>query len=525
MTSKQMHMLWVLATCVLVILTGANAQEMARGVVFHDQNNNGARDDGEQGIPNVRLSNGRDIVATDDEGRYALPVGDDTIVFVLKPRDWMTPVDAHQLPRFYYIHKPNGSPAQDHPGVEPTGALPETLDFPLIRRDEPETFKAIVFGDTQPRDIREVEYIARDVLPGLIETDAAFGITLGDVAFNDLRTFTPLNAAIAQIGIPWYNVIGNHDLNFDAPDNIQANETFQRVYGPPYYAFDYGPVHFVALNTVWWHGDRYTSRLGDPQLAFLHNDLNALERDRLVVLFMHIPIMDTEERAAVYELLSEFPNRLVLAGHWHRLDHFFLDAEDGWPGEKPLHVLIPGIVCGGWWSGHHDPYGIPHATMSDGTPNGHGVFTFSGTAYRFEYVPARYPKDFQIAIYAPNAVPFEDASDTVVTANVFAGSERNTVEMRLGKTGPWIPMDHVAAPDPNFLRLKQIENEVAASFEAHEIPPPKSFGRAIPDPQDCSHLWRAPLPKVTSRGTYTIQVRTTDMFGHTYDEYRLIRIE
>ena len=40
----------------------------------------------------------------------ALEVSDDTILFVIKPRGFMTPVDENRLPKFYYIHKPHGSP-------------------------------------------------------------------------------------------------------------------------------------------------------------------------------------------------------------------------------------------------------------------------------------------------------------------------------------------------------------------------------------------------------------------------------
>ena len=525
MKRKLWHMVWILAVCMLASVVSPQAQQMAQGMVFHDQNANGVRDANEEGIPGVRVSNGRDIVVTDEEGRYAIPVDDDTIVFVLKPRDWMTPVNEDQLPQYYYIHKPQGSPELRYAGVEPTGDLPESIDFPLIRREEPDTFQAIAFGDTQPRNLREVEYIARDVLTGLIGTDAAFGITLGDIVFDDLTVFEPLNAAIGQIGIPWYNVIGNHDLNFDVPDNTHATETFQRVYGPPYYAFDYGPVHFMALNTIWWHGDRYTSRLGDDQLAFVLNNLEALERDQLVVLLMHIPLMETEERDAVYALLSEFPNRLVLAGHWHRLEHHFLGEDQGWPGEEPLHVIIPGMVCGGWWSGHHDEWGIPHTSMYDGAPNGHGLFTFSGNEYRFEYIPARRPRDFQIAVHAPDAIEFEHAAETVVMANVFGGSERNTVEMRVGNSGEWILMERVEVPDPNYVRLKEMEEEILETLSAHEITPPASFGRSIPNPRPSSHLWQATLPGSISRGTHTIHVRSTDMFDQVHDGYRIVRVE
>ena len=513
------------AASVLVGMLSAQAGEVARGVVFHDQNANGVRDAGEAGILNVRVSNGRDIVATNAEGQYEIPVGEDTIVFVNKPRNWMTPVNRDNLPQFYYIHKPAGSPALKYPGVEPTGSLPESIDFPLIRREEPDTFQAIMFGDTQPRNLREVEYIARDVVAGLIGTDAAFGVTLGDVVFDDLSVFEPLNGVIGQIGIPWYNVVGNHDLNFDVPDNALATESFQRVYGPPYYAFDHGPVHFVVLNTVWWHGERYTSRLGEDQLTFLRNDLGAVPREQLVVLLMHIPIMDTDEREEVFALLKDFPNRLALAGHRHHLEHFFLEAADGWPGEEPLHVLIPGIVCGGWWTGHHDEYGIPHATMYDGAPNGHAVFTFSGADYRFEYFAARSPRDFQIMIHAPNAVALEHAPETVIMANVFAGSVRNTVEMRLGNSDAWLPMEYVQAPDPNYVRLKETEQQILESLAAKEVPVPPLLGRSLPNVRNSTHLWRAMLPAPIARGTHTIHVRSTDMFGQVHHGRHILRVE
>src|SRR5690606_11869380 len=114
------------------------------------------------------------IVKTNAEGAYELPVDDDTILFVIKPKDWRTPLSDDMLPQFYYIHKPGGSPDFDYPGVAPTGPLPESVDFPLYPQDEPETFKAIFFGDPQPRNQNEVEFIYHDVIEQLIGTDASF---------------------------------------------------------------------------------------------------------------------------------------------------------------------------------------------------------------------------------------------------------------------------------------------------------------------------------------------------------------
>ena len=133
------------------------AQEatMATGTVFLDDNQNGTFDIGEQILPDVPVSNGRQVVKTDSNGRYSLPVGNDTIIFVIKPTGYRTRMDRDHLSRFYYIHKPDGSPKElKFPGVDPTGPLPKSIDFPLYRQAESPAFDVIFFGDPQPRDVQ-----------------------------------------------------------------------------------------------------------------------------------------------------------------------------------------------------------------------------------------------------------------------------------------------------------------------------------------------------------------------------------
>ena len=64
--------------CVLVamLLTSfdASVADVARGYVFHDTNGNGIFDRNESGVRGVAVSNGREVVATDTRGQYALPV-------------------------------------------------------------------------------------------------------------------------------------------------------------------------------------------------------------------------------------------------------------------------------------------------------------------------------------------------------------------------------------------------------------------------------------------------------------------
>jgi len=500
----------------------------AKGVVFHDRDGDGVRDEGEPGLPGVRVSNGRDVVRTDESGRYELPVDDDTILFVIKPRNWMTPVDAENLPKFYYIHKPAGSPETHFPGVAPTGPLPASVDFPLVARDEPDAFKLLLFGDTQPRDVKEVEYITHDVIEPLIAAKshgAVLGMTLGDVVFNDLSVFEPLKQSVALLGLPWYNVLGNHDMNFDALDDRYSDETWEHYFGPSYYSFDHGPVHFVVLDdVVWVHPGKdvkkpkgsYHGGLGARQMEFLRNDLASTPKDQLVVLTMHIPITEVEERPEIFKLLAERPHSLSLSAHLHQQQHRFLGPEDGFPADSPHHHLVHGTVCGSWWAGAPDENGIPNATMSDGAPNGYSIVTFDGPKYDVEFHAARRPADHQMNIYAPEEVAAGAVATTDAVVNVFAGNEKSKVEIRLGDSGEWRPMARVSEADPFYLDMKKLEEG--------PTPPP---GRKLPAPHKSTHLWRAPLGvggDAPAAGTHLIQVRTTDMFGKTYVDGRAVRI-
>jgi hypothetical protein len=495
------------------------AQGFAEGVVFHDLNRNGVRDPGEPGLRGVRVSNQREVVKTDWRGRWRLPSAEDTIFFVVKPRGWMTAVNQHMLPQFYYIHKPHGSPPLKYEGVAPTGPLPKSIDFALYPQKEPKEFKAIFFADPQPRNIREVEYIAHDVIEELIGTDAKFGVTLGDIVFDDLDLFEPLNASIALIGIPWYNVLGNHDINFDAVDDKHSDETFERVYGPNYYSFDYGPVHFIVLDDVVWGGrepegtGRYTGGLGPDQIEFVKNNLSFVPQNQLVVFMMHIPLPGVADREELFRVFEMRPYTLSISGHTHWQEHRFITREDGWHGPEPHHHIINVTVSGSWWSGLPDERGIPHTLMRDGAPNGYAIATFSDRKAKFDFKAARRPADYQMAIHAPEQVTVSQAAQTPVYVNVFAGSERSTVEMRIGSE-QWISLAQVREEDPYFVRLKE--------YEAQQAPLPPY--RKLPQPMKSPHLWKGPLPAGLRPGVQLISVRTTDMYGRTFEDRRIITV-
>jgi len=485
------------------------APGMAEGVVYDDRNGNGIRDTGEPGIRGVRVSDQRSVTATDNEGRWTLPNHNEAIYFVVKPRGYMTPLSEDNLPSHYYIHKTTEALPLEGPTVQPTGPLPESIDFPLVRQDEPDRFEALFLGDPQPRDVEEVNYLAHDVLEEIVGTDAAFAVTLGDIAFDNRETYLPYIRATGRVGIPFYNTHGNHDANYDGEDTYAHFETWRTLFGPRYYSFDYGPVHFIILSDVLFpeRGDSYITGLGQTQLEWLEEDLSYVPTDQLVVLAMHIPLTPAESTpdfARLYELLKNHTHTLSFSAHSHVVSQGFLTDEHGWLAPTPHHHINAGATCGRWWGGARDETDIPHATSSDGTPNGYFVVTFDGDDYSTRFKAARRPADYQMQVQAPDEVEGSQLAETPVLVNFFNGNERAVVEMAVGDSGEWVPMVFSPQIDPLYARVTQRESGQRASV--------------------ARHMWEGSLPSGLPVGGHLIRIRAVDMYGQEFSASRILRV-
>lgn len=504
----------------VVVAQEPPAPLIARGLVYHDRNQNRAPDDGEEGLPGVGVSNGRDIVTTGADGRYELPIDpQDAAVFVLKPSGWRPPWSEDRLPLFYYLHKPAGSPPARFAGVPPSGPLPAAVNFPLYPQEEPAAFELILFGDTQARNETEELYNANSAIAELLGSTAAFGVTLGDIVFDDLDVFPLHNRAVALIGIPWYNVIGNHDVNTDAATRATANETYERFYGPSYYSFDYGQIHFVVLDNIDWTpptataAGKYSGGFGPHQLEFLRNDLARIPAPQMVVLMMHIPLTLTADRQEVYRLLEQRPLALSIAGHTHTHEQHYIDASDGWRGAVPHHHLVNVTVCGSWWSGQQGPTGLPHAQLADGTPRGYSRLAFAGDRYELTFKAVGRDPSYQLEVMTTGELAAGRTAAATVWANVFNGSPRTAVTMTIdGDRARPIPLVRdPQAVDPNYRAI--FERELA-------IQPPVQPALTAPKPS--THLWKTALPADLAAGLHLLTVTATDPNGRSYSAHRVI---
>ncbi|MBX3416608.1 MAG: calcineurin-like phosphoesterase family protein [Pirellulaceae bacterium] len=505
--------------------------EIARGIVFDDTRGNGERKEQSRGLADVLVSNGRLVTRTDENGHWELPVEEgSTTFFVIKPRGWGTARCQNHLNRSFYIHHPDGSPKQQYAGVAPTGPLPKSIDFGLRMQEEPERFSALFCGDPQPRDAREVDFIAQTVVPQLRGTRAAFGVSLGDIMFDNLNHFERLNDAMGLVGRPWFNVVGNHDLNFDSRDNRFSTETYRRVYGPTYFSFDWGPVHFLILNNVEWTGANpdepgsrgsYRGFFGERQLEFVANDLAHVPEDRLVVLSMHIPLhpggdvgpsVSTVDREGLFRLIESRRHTLSFSAHLHWHGHVLMGEELGWRGALPHHHVITGTLCGSWFRGAPGIDGVPHGVMLDGVPRGYLEVDFDGNRYNIDgYRGIGMPRQQQMNIHVANEVPQNEVGNQAVYINVFNGSEKSEVRMRIAGRA-WESLPQVAEPDPAYVALYERDKDLKAPYYAAS------------KPSVCAHLWRGELPGDLETGTHLIEVVARDMFGNHHHAVRPVRV-
>ncbi|OHB50741.1 MAG: hypothetical protein A2Y10_18615 [Planctomycetes bacterium GWF2_41_51] len=481
---------------------GVNA---IKGFVFEDKNKNNKKDKNEKGLTDILVSNGIQVVQTDEKGRYELPVKDGGVIFVIKPAGWITRADELNIPRFYYIHKPQGSP--------------DSVDFALNKNKESHSFDVVIFGDPQIKDEKELGYFYHDAVEGVVGIDAAFGVILGDIVFDNLGLYEDVSRAVSLIGINFYNLPGNHDMNYDAEGDEQSLETYKNFYGPTYYSFNYGDVHFIVLDNIiakriddqWL---RYEEGLTDRQLEFVKNDLSFVSKDKLIIVMGHATLKQFKKnKNEILDLLSQFPNTLSIAGHVHETENVFLKSDDGWQGKDFHHIYISGAVCGAWWQGFPGEDGIPHAMMSNGVPNGYSVISFNRNKYSIKFKAFGKDENYQMMAYMPDEITPEGASRTEVILNVFAGSEKSTAEIKVD-SGNWQKMERKSDNSPHYLAA--VKEEEKYGFPRYDW---------SKEPRETEHIWKAYLPDNLSEGTHILYFCTTDMYGQEYFSNRIFRIK
>jgi predicted phosphodiesterase len=193
-------------------------------------------------------------------------------------------------------------------------------------------FRFIAYGDSQPKSTQEPpdgpdRWGYPEVMARMLPYNPALMVHAGDITddghlwqYNDWY-FGP--SASQGKSAPVYPVLGNHELR--PGSNVQ---NFRDVYGLPvnsadgtedYYSFDYGCVHFVALDTAIIPGGQTPdSTRAAQQNAWLQADLAATEKPWTVVWY-HRSMTQYSYIDSLWRSTFEANGvDLVFAGHQHR---------------------------------------------------------------------------------------------------------------------------------------------------------------------------------------------------------------
>jgi 3',5'-cyclic AMP phosphodiesterase CpdA len=506
--ANAIHRVFVLALVLALAAGPAGALERTGRVVL-DRDGDGVAGAREGGLAGVAVSDGLAVARTDRTGRYRFETAPGRTVQLVKPAGYAAPARADGLPDTWSHVAPTAAPRLRYGGLRTH--RPGCRDFAL-RRAPPRRgpLDVLLFGDPQPKTATDVEHFRRDIVEPLLATGAhaQLGLTLGDVASDDLSLLEPVKAQTVRLGLPWLHVPGNHDIDFDAASDADSLASYREAFGGDTFAWEEPEAVFIGLDDVVWKPGTvdYVGGLREDQFAFLRAYLATVPRDRWVVVAAHIPFFDPKpgvetfrraDRERLFALLAPFPRVLLLTAHGHVQRQYRHGPADGWHGPRPLPEFNAGAACGAFWSGRLDAAGIPDSTMADGTPNGYARLRLAaGAEPVLSWHAARTAGDPALALHAPRVLRRGAYPAFGVFANVWLGDADTRVEYRVD-AGPWRPMQKVERADP-ALQAENAADDLAAQLRGYD---------RSPEAAASTHLWRGTLPTDLAAGEHRVEVR------------------
>lgn len=289
----------------LMALPGIMSAQYA-GKVFVDANHNGCYDKGEKLMKNISVSDGLNVVKTDAKGGFELP--------------------GHAKARFVFITTPSGYKTENAYYHRIEGHEGD-YDFALLRYDAVNadgSHRFIHISDTEIGEAQGHEEWTEGLREYAANENVAFIIHTGDICYpgglrSHIKVMNSSNMPETQV----FYSIGNHDL----VAGKYGEELFEKIYGPAYYSFEVGNVHYIV--TPMPGGDHAPSYRMNEVFTWVANDLKHVGNDKAIYLFNHtIPgecgCPDFKYKLKNGEVVDLTAHNIKawLYGHWH-VNHIY----------------------------------------------------------------------------------------------------------------------------------------------------------------------------------------------------------
>ncbi|MCC8145555.1 MAG: PQQ-binding-like beta-propeller repeat protein [Bacteroidales bacterium] len=268
------------------------------GYVFIDANTNGIYDEKERVLSGILVSDGLNVVKTDKKGFFSLP--------------------GHAKERFIFITTPSGYKTynqhyiriKENQDLYNFGLIP----YPATQKDG--SHKFIHISDTEIFNTSDHQDWIGNLWEYASNEKPAFILHGGDICYEKGLKEHILLMNTENMDCPVFYSIGNHDL----VKGSYGEELFEEIYGPVYYSFDVGNVHYIV--TPMMGGDHTPSYKKVDIYLWLKNDLAMLPAGKPVIIFNH-DLLTYGDRF-IYKAnetdsldLNDYNLKAWLYGHWH----------------------------------------------------------------------------------------------------------------------------------------------------------------------------------------------------------------
>jgi hypothetical protein len=222
---------------------------------------------------------------TDSLGRFQIPMGMTGIVFVSVP-------DGFRSSGAFW---------------RATTTSLASIDFGVVREAQSRTFSFVHASDSHiaPQNVDRFRRF-RQMTDSL---GPAFVLMGGDLVRDAMsqtesaaRSYFDLYAAESKsFRTPMWTVPGNHDhygiirsrSHADSANPLYNRGMYRQYFGPDYYSFNYGGVHFIGLNTISPDDSAYYGDVDSLQMEWLKRDLGHVPAAMPIVTFNHIPMISS----------------------------------------------------------------------------------------------------------------------------------------------------------------------------------------------------------------------------------------
>ena len=370
------------------------------------------------GVPGVVVSDGVEVVTTDEKGFYQIASEKKWgYVFISVPSGYEVPSEGI-LPQFHRYLKSEAN-------------VIENANFTLTAVSSQDQFKILMLGDmhlaNRTGDLSQFSEFTSEVndYVNARSGEKIYAITLGDMTwdlywYSNLYYFpeylATMNSAISNLQV--FHTMGNHDNDFKTYSDFDAAFKYVRDIAPTYYSFNIGKVHFIVLDDIdcdkydGTNSRNYIKTISNEQLEWLRKDLSYVDKSTPLIVTMHAQVFypsgsgfkidhDQTNTAELFNILDGYKVHFV-TGHTHM--SFNVVPEESVTGGRDFFEHNAGSICASWWwSGHLTP-GV-HISL-DGTPGGYSIWNINGTDMQWIYKSTGFSEDYQFRSYDLNNVKF-----------------------------------------------------------------------------------------------------------------------